>query len=199
MLFQSFYNGAKPIVIITKCDLLTSSEIESLQQQLEFLREIDVATHFLYFDDSKHELEELKKIISIGVTTTAGPSGVGKSTLINRLQNIKETVTGEVSSRLKRGKHTTTLSTLIALNSSSYLCDTPGFLSLELPPISDIFELLSGMPFLEKYFGKCKFNNCSHTNEPHFYFKEKVSENISLQPLYDFYISIYHTLFQKRR
>lgn len=199
LLFQTYYNSALPIIVITKCDLLTASERKTLTTKVQFLTQIEVPAIFLHNSGSSEELSLLKEFISNSVSTTAGPSGVGKSTLINRLQTQREAATGVISGRLKRGKHTTTLSTLMALDEKTYICDTPGFLSLNLPEITDVFQLLSGMPFLETFFGKCKYNNCTHTNEPHCFFKKSVEEHPTLQPIYDFYLTIYSSIFQKRR
>lgn len=199
LLFQTYYNSALPIVVITKCDLLTRLERETLDKKVLFLTRLKVPMLFLHNSGSDEELEQLKLFIANGVSTTAGPSGVGKSTLINRLQSQREAATGVISERLKRGKHTTTVSTLMALNENSYICDTPGFLSLALPELTDIFQLLSGMPFLEEFFGKCKYNNCTHTNEPHCFFKKSVEDDATLQGIYDFYLTIYTTIFPKKR
>lgn len=196
LIFLSFYYHTQPLVIITKIDLLSFEEFEKLKENLEFLSKINVPLFFI----SQNDLElpqELSATLQGKVTTFAGPSGVGKSTLMNRFQTIQSFAVGAISERLKRGKHTTTTSTLLPIHWNTFLCDTPGFHAIDLPIIKDIFELLQGMPFLTDYFGKCKFNNCTHTNEPGCFFKTQLTNDLTLQKIYPFYLSIFNTIFGK--
>lgn len=108
---------------------------------------------------------DLKNTLNDQVTVFAGPSGVGKSSLLNLVQEGLALQTGEISEKIKRGKHTTRHSELIPLNVGGMVVDTPGFTSLKV----DFIEL----ELLKDYFieftelgNHCKFANCLHLNEP---------------------------------
>ena len=126
-----------------------------------------------------------------------GPSGVGKSSIINLLQNAKKLETGETSKRLKRGKHTTKDTNLLPLKDGGYIIDTPGFSSIELPDIKDAQELIELFPefAVEE---SCKFHNCLHLNEPGCIIKSRVEEGLISQTRYEFYKRIYEKLKNER-
>ena len=131
-------------------------------------------------------------------TAFGGPSGVGKSSILNIIQNKKELMVGETSKRLKAGKHTTRDSNLIPLAEGGYVIDTPGFSSLELPPIENVEELVSLFKEFTFEEGYCKFLDCHHINEPGCVIKEKVQQGKISKIRYDFYKKVYEKLKNER-
>lgn len=143
-------------------------------------------------------LEPVKELLKAKVTTVAGPSGVGKSTLINCLQSETVMETGEISEKIERGKHTTRHSQLIALDTQTYIFDTPGFGSLS---VSDLLpeELQQCFPEFAKYQGDCRFLGCAHINEPDCGVKQAVMAGEISTERYNDYVSLYTECKNKRR
>ena len=112
------------------------------------------------------EIDTLKEVLKDEVTVFAGPSGVGKSSILNRIQPNLKLKTGEISEKTKRGKHTTRHVELIELDAGGYVLDTPGFSSLKLDFIETEGELQQYFKDIRKYSGHCKFNSCLHVKEP---------------------------------
>ena len=128
----------------------------------------------------------------------AGPSGVGKSSLINLLSPEAEMETGQVSEKIKRGRHTTRHSELFALGGQSYLMDTPGFASLELSGIEKE-ELWQYFPEFAAYEPYCRFKGCVHIGERVCGVKEAVESGKVSKSRYENYCLIYQELKDKRR
>lgn len=112
--------------------------------------------------------ESLREALRDRITVFAGPSGVGKSSLVNAVIPGLGLVIGEVSEKIERGKHTTRHTELIGLPEGGYVLDTPGFTSLELSEIEDFEprDLKDLMPEFEQYQEQCRFDDCQHINEP---------------------------------
>jgi len=193
---NAFYYKIKPIVIINKVDLLDEIELNDLKKELEFLEKIDIQYIFASVDENKN-IKKIKELIGTSVVALGGPSGVGKSSILNLIQSEILEI-GEVSKKHKRGRHTTKGTTLLKLDTDGYVIDTPGFTSLEIPEIKDFFELLSLFPEFENNSGHCKFNNCRHIHEPNCYIKQLVDENIICQKRYEFYKMLYLKLKEER-
>ena len=197
LILNSIYYKISPVVVVNKTDLLTHEEKEELSEKLSYLKDIDIPLFFV--STLKNEnISAVKELIKGKTTAFGGPSGVGKSSILNIIQNKKELTVGETSKRLKAGKHTTRDSNLIALEEGGYVIDTPGFSSLELPPIENVEELVSlfkEFTFDERY---CKFLDCHHINEPSCVIKEKVSEGKISKIRYEFYKKVYEKLKSER-
>ena len=196
LLLRSFYYKIKPLVIINKIDLLTTEEIEDLRRNLEFLDRLNIK-YFLISQKNNIGIEDLKIFLKDKITAFGGPSGVGKSSIINLLQTEKKLETGETSKRLRRGKHTTKETNLLELIGGGYIIDTPGFSSVELPDIKDAQELIELFPEFANR-GNCKFNNCLHLNEPSCAIKESVEEGKIIKSRYNFYKKVYEKLKEER-
>lgn len=143
-------------------------------------------------------IEELKKILYDKTTVLAGPSGVGKSSLLNVLQSVVKLETGEISNKLKRGKHTTRHAELINFQNRGYIVDTPGFSNIIL---NDIQKEDLQYYFIEfaKYIGGCKFQGCAHISEPNCAVKSAVERNEINKCRYESYNMIYEELKLQRR
>jgi ribosome biogenesis GTPase len=135
----------------------------------------------------------------LGKTTVlAGPSGVGKSTIMNFAQPEAAMETGELSGKIGRGKNTTRHSQLNYVTNGTYLCDTPGFSSLFLPDIA-ADELRFMYPEFSPYEGKCRFPDCVHRKEPECAVKEAVEAGHIARERYDNYTLLYEELAAKRK
>lgn len=143
-------------------------------------------------------IDELWKVLEGHTTAMAGPSGVGKSSLINCLQSGVVMETGEISRKIERGRHTTRHTQLIALDGRSYLLDTPGFSSLELFDLEKE-ELASYYPEFAKFGQTCRFGGCSHTAEPDCSVKEALGRGEISRIRYENYCLLYQELKNRRK
>lgn len=193
LILHSFYNKILPIVVINKIDLVTETELSEIKGRLEYLKTIDVPLFFIS-TEKNIGVNELEELICGKLTAFGGPSGVGKSTIINRFQSSRDLKTGATSERLKRGKHTTRDSNLLPMDKGGYIIDTPGFSSIELPNIKNVDELISLFPEFSLKTTDCKFSNCIHLNEPSCGVKEAVEKGIISRERYEFYKKSYETL-----
>ena len=143
-------------------------------------------------------MDTLKTLLSGKTTTVAGPSGVGKSTIVNCLQSDVDMETGVVSEKIKRGKHTTRHSELIAIDHNSYIVDTPGFSSLSMFSLQKE-KLADYYPEFEEYETFCKFQGCSHLKEPVCGVKEAVENGKISKLRYDNYVLLYQELAETKK
>ncbi len=109
-------------------------------------------------------VDRLRETLSGKISALVGPSGVGKSTLLNRVQPGLQLRTGEVSDATGKGRHTTTTAELIPLHGGGFVADTPGLRELTIRDVAPE-ELEWLFPEFRPYLGRCKFNNCSHREE----------------------------------
>lgn len=143
-------------------------------------------------------IEELKCEIQGKISVFAGPSGVGKSTISNKLQTAIKMETGEISQKISRGKHTTRHAELIEVNKDTFIVDTPGFSSLDLDFINQE-DLEYAFKEFRHYLGECKFSSCLHYKEQSCRIKEEVEKgNIPVQR-YNAYVDILNELQKNRR
>ena len=171
------------------------------EQELTRLREIySGCGSRLLFISAKQEqgIEEVKELLKGHTTTVAGPSGVGKSTLINLLVPEAEMETGRISEKIDRGKHTTRHSELFRIEENSYIFDTPGFSSLEVPEMPKE-ELRYYFPEFAPFEGQCRFQGCIHGQEPGCAVKEAVEEGRISRDRYDSYRLLFGELQEKEK
>ena len=146
----------------------------------------------------KEGLEELRSLLAGRTTALAGPSGVGKSTLINALAPEAGMETGSISRKIERGRHTTRHSEIIALGDETYIMDTPGFTSLHISEI--LKEELSGYyPEFKLYEPSCRFGGCAHISEPDCGVKAAVEQGTISRVRYENYKVLYQELKDIRR
>ncbi len=140
----------------------------------------------------------LYELLKGKTTVLAGPSGVGKSTLINLLQPNARMETGDISEKIKRGKHTTRHSELIYISNDTYVMDTPGFSSLYINELEKE-ELKNYYTEFVEYKEECRFLGCSHLNEPGCAVKDAIQNQKISKDRYDNYVILYDELKNQRR
>ncbi len=152
-------NNMQPIIVISKNDLKNGEEISKIYQNSKI-------ETFLCSPQNQSETLRLKEFLTGKVSAFTGNSGVGKSTLLNALFPKLELQTGQISSKLGRGRHTTRVVELFELD-GCFVADTPGFSTVDLQryEMIDKDKLQYCFPEFEEYLGECQFTSCSHTCE----------------------------------
>lgn len=146
----------------------------------------------------KEGLDELQAVLHGKTTAVAGPSGVGKSSLINCLQTATHMQTGAISEKIARGKHTTRHTELIPIEGNTYIMDTPGFSSLAIQGMEKE-ELREYYPEFAEYEEYCRFQGCSHIHEPDCAVKDALKDGKISQIRYDNYRMLYEELKEQTR
>ena len=184
-----------PVVLcFNKTDIASHPEIAEL-------KEVYTGCGYpVIFTSAKEEenISELKSLLKGKTTSIAGPSGVGKSSLINLLQSEVKMETGSISEKIERGKHTTRHSELIPINETSYIMDTPGFTSLYIEGMEKE-ELKEFYPEFLPYEPYCRFGGCVHLSEPVCGVKEALAEG-EISPIrYENYKLLYEELKERKK
>lgn len=187
------WSGIPEIVIcINKCDLL--------EEKADFLQDYVQAGYKLLMVSAQEGkgIQELKNLLAGRVTVFAGPSGVGKSSLLNAVDSNLELATGKISDKIKRGKHTTRAACLLPLPEGGTVVDTPGFSAAELENI-DKSQLAHYFPEFRPYIEKCYYNTCTHSHEPNCAVKEAVAAGAICQARYEAYLNILQTINERKK
>lgn len=146
----------------------------------------------------KKGVDEIKQLLKGKNTVFAGPSGVGKSSMLNALTKDYKMETGAISEKIGRGKHTTRHSEIFNVDNNSYVFDTPGFSSLFVPGMTK--EMLQDcFPEMAEYKNKCRFVGCAHVNEPDCCVKEALDSDKIARERYDNYVLFYKELEQMEK
>ena len=163
--------------------LLCINKVDNAKEKdIESLKDIYGNIYKMVFTSgvSKEGLDELKDLLKDKKTAFAGPSGVGKSTLINALQPGFNLETGAISNKTKRGKHTTRHVEIFDMDFGGMIYDTPGFTSFDILQADEV-ELQLYYPEIVKYKGKCRYDDCMHLKEPECKVREAL-ENGEINP-----------------
>lgn len=184
-----------PVTICFNKTDLTTAEKEKKYKEI-----YEPAGYHLIFTSTYEDtgLDEIRNLVRGKTTALAGPSGVGKSSLTNRLYPEAEMETGTVSEKIKRGKHTTRHSQLFFIGEETYMMDTPGFSSMYVEEM-EAKDLKEYFPEFREYEDECKFLGCVHMGEKVCGVKEAVKAGKISQSRYDNYSLMYQELKNKRR
>ena len=146
-------------------------------------------------------MEQLRQLLRGRLTAFTGNSGVGKSSVLNRLCPELELATGEVSEKLGRGRHTTRHVQLYSLGEDTYVMDTPGFSSFDTDQMDVILKenLQYAFPDFSEYIGRCQFADCSHRKEPGCAVRRAVEEERICPSRYDSYLKLYEKSAQLKQ
>lgn len=182
------------VICFNKQDIASPEEKEALRKAYE-----TCGYRVLFISALENEgIEQVKGILAGKTTTVAGPSGVGKSSLINQLAPAANMATGEISAKIERGRHTTRHSEIIALGEETYIVDTPGFTSLDISEITKE-ELGQYYPEFVQYEPYCKFSGCAHITEPSCGIKDAVADGRISKVRYENYKELYRELKEIKR
>ncbi len=181
--------GIKTTICFNKADIATDKEIIEL-------KEIYSNSGYEVIFTSTKTLQgkaELFKVLDKKTTVLAGPSGVGKSSLLNMIYPDVQVKTGQISEKIKRGKHTTRHSELFDINEDTYIMDTPGFTSLMIMDMEEN-ELKDYFGEFEEYQQFCRFKGCVHIGEPNCAVKEALEKGLINDIRYRNYIEIFNEI-----
>ena len=188
------YQDVPAVLCFNKQDIVT-------EQELQLLKDTYISAGYeVHFTSAKEQsgIDEIRRILKGKTTAVAGPSGVGKSSLINLLSPGASMETGDIRRKIERGRHTTRHSELFALDEDSYICDTPGFSSIYLPDMEKE-ELGRYFPEFAGYEGDCRFQGCAHIHEPDCAVQKALAEGRISPIRYENYKLLYNELKEKRR
>lgn len=194
LLFLSEYSGLRPVIVLNKCDLEADERIEQIKQ---------------YYPNAGYKvvtcstargigLDSLIEIIKDQIAVLAGPSGSGKSSLLNRLGGLLPVRTQEVSNKIGRGRHTTRHVELYPMENGGQLADTPGFSVLEMPQLTR-HEFVKYFPDFEQYANECRFANCIHYKETDCQVKSAVESGAIAPFRYQHYCSMLEEIIENER
>lgn len=182
------------VLVFNKSDLATEEEKETLRAIYQ-----NSGCKILFISAKQNQgIEEIRNVLEGKTSTVAGPSGVGKSSLINQLQSGISMETGSISEKIERGKHTTRHTEFIPIGDDTFIMDTPGFSSLAVFDMEKE-ELEQFYPEFDDYRDTCRFNGCSHTHEPGCSVKEAIEEGKISKERYENYKLIYEELKNRKK
>lgn len=177
MLVLAAQGGVQPLICFNKMDLLTPEQ----EQDFQTIQACYQQSGYTFLPISTHQpatIKQLRSHLQGGLSVLAGPSGVGKSSIINVLLGREQEETGMVSDRLRRGKHTTRYARILPLGNTEadgFIADTPGFFTLDFPEDFRPEQLPQYYPEFALYPG-CRFDGCLHKREPDCAIKHAVEQ-----------------------
>ncbi len=181
-------------IVFNKIDLLNGSERKELDRITNIYNNAGYDVLWVSAK-TKEGIDDLKTILKDKINVFAGMSGVGKSSLLNTLDQHLRLRTGDLT-RIRRGGHTTTFTQLLKFNFGGYIADTPGFSNLKLDTIR-AFELKYMLPEFRYYKGNCKYIDCTHIHEDGCYIKKLVEEGTVDRTRYNNYVKFYEEIKRK--
>lgn len=188
------HEGLNIVICLNKSDL-DKKEINNLMETYK------KAGYKVIITSSKENLgiEELRDSLSNNISVFAGPSGVGKSSLLNRINDKFQLETGSISNKSERGKHTTRHVELLELGENTFVLDTPGFSSLALDFVEDEADLRQYFREIHEKGKGCRFQSCLHDKEPNCAVKDAVKDNLISQDRYNNYLLLLEEIQKIRR
>lgn len=152
-------NGAEAVVCINKIDIADAAKVRNIKEIYESVYPVACVSAL-----TGDGIDGLKALLGNKKYALAGPSGGGKSTLLNALQPLAKAETGEISRKTSRGKHTTRHAEIFETGFGAAVYDTPGFTSFDVADV-EADELQHIYPEIAELYGKCKYKNCMHIKE----------------------------------
>ncbi len=179
------------ILCVNKCDLDPALDLVRIYRKAGFSVICTSA-------ETGEGVEELRTLLKGKLVAFTGNSGVGKSSILNRLAPDLNLATGEVSEKLGRGRHTTRHVELFSLGEDTFVADTPGFSSFDTDQMEVILKenLQYAFPDFGKYIGSCRFDDCSHRKEPGCAVTEALAAGEIEPSRYDSYLRLYEKAAQ---
>lgn len=175
-------------LVFNKIDRYNAEDRKALDELMELYTSIGYPCSTLCAR-TEEGLEALKADLKDKITLLSGHSGVGKSTIINKLVPGVNLRTGDISEYHNKGMHTTTFSEMITLPEGGYLIDTPGIKGFGTIDMEDE-EISHYFPELFKYSENCRFNNCTHRHEPGCAVLQAVNDGLISESRYKSYLSV---------
>lgn len=186
--------NVETVICFNKLDLVSEEEIKELKTTYES------AGYKVLFASANNGqgIDDVVRVIKDKTTAFAGPSGVGKSSILNAIMPMANSQTGDISKKIQRGKHTTRHTEIFNVEGNTYLMDTPGFSSMYVCECEKE-ELKQYFPEIYEYEGECRFNGCVHINEPDCKVKMKINEGVIGKSRYENYVLLYNEIKDKKR
>lgn len=189
----ALWNNVEPIICLNKGDL-KEPEGENIKEVYEGAFKVLVTS-----TKTGMGIELLRKTLKDKITVFAGPSGVGKSSLLNAIEPNLQLKVGEVSHKSKRGKHTTRHVELLPLEFGGLVADTPGFSTLNLPLELKREQLSTLFPDFYPYAHSCKFSTCLHKSEPQCCVRAEVEKGGVNSNRYNNYLAFLEEVIKQER
>ncbi len=175
----------KPIICLNKIDLESEKKVDEIYNLYTKIGYKVIKTNA----KTGEGIDEIKSILNNNITAFSGNSGVGKSSLINKILDNDTTLEGSISEKNKRGKNTTTQVTLYKIGTDSYIADTPGFSTFEITEI-DKKDLANYFKEFKPYIGECEFADCKHIKEENCAIKNAVKEGFISTDRYERFLNL---------
>lgn len=194
ILVTAYQKGIDAVILINKIDLDEAEEYKKIENSYKKIgyKVIPISSlKGIGFD-------ELEEILKDRITVFTGQSGVGKSTILNKIMNSYVMETGDISRKNECGKHTTRHAELMELKAGGLIVDTPGFSSFEISDVN-FEELKNYYPEFMSYADQCKFNGCFHINEPKCAVKDALGMEKIDSGRYNRYVELYNVLKDKHK
>ncbi|MBN1760142.1 MAG: ribosome small subunit-dependent GTPase A [Chitinispirillaceae bacterium] len=197
LLVYALLHELQPCVVFNKADILSDDERDELERVADVYRHAGhpVVTTSAF---SREGLDALLDLCSGRLAAFAGPSGVGKSTLLSTIFPDIDFRIGNLSCCATRGTHTTTNVTLHPLGNKGYIADTPGLAWIDLPAVPEE-NIVFCFDEIARNTGKCRFNNCIHDNEPGCAVDEEVKKGIIAPWRHAHYLKFRNEMIGKRK
>ena len=188
------WQGIDTVICFSKQDIV------SLEEEKRFLHIYEKCANQVLTISNTEQLgiDKVRAVLDGKTTVLAGPSGVGKSSLLNQIYPEAQSETGSISEKIGRGKHTTRHSELFHVGRYTFLFDTPGFSSLKVPEVEKE-KLYQYFTEFASYDGLCKYQPCSHIHEPGCVVKEKLEKGEICRSRYENYVQMYDELVESEK
>jgi len=182
----AYYKNVQPVIVFTKEDIFGADEY------VDIYSKTDIPV-FSVSNKTGEGVEEIKAFLDGSISVFTGNSGVGKSSLLNRIAPEFSLETGEISQKLGRGRHTTRHVELFKVG-NGYIADTPGFSSLDFETNDIIMkdDLAYCFPEFREYLGECKFTSCAHVNDKGCKILEALKDGEIQESRHESYVALYN-------